>query len=115
MTISDDPLRRRGPASRPYDAEGLAVSRRDLIADADLIVPVPLHIFKLWSRRFNQAALLGKTIAAQTGKPFIPDALQRVKRTKPRSSWPQPASPSRYFSASSAAMHPVPALVTACR
>ena len=36
VTISDDPLRRRGPASRPYDAEGLAVSRRDLIADGVL-------------------------------------------------------------------------------
>ncbi len=36
VTISDDPLRRRGPASRPYDAEGLAVSCRDLIADGVL-------------------------------------------------------------------------------
>jgi PmbA protein len=32
ITIIDDPLRKRGLASKPFDGEGLAVSRRDMIA-----------------------------------------------------------------------------------
>jgi len=32
ITIVDDPLRRRAPGSRPFDGEGLACQRRDLIA-----------------------------------------------------------------------------------
>ncbi|HEX6219246.1 MAG TPA: TldD/PmbA family protein [Sphingomicrobium sp.] len=36
VTIVDDPLRRRGSRSRPFDGEGLAVARRELIADGVL-------------------------------------------------------------------------------
>ena len=36
VTIIDDPLRPRGLRSRPFDAEGLAVARRELIADGVL-------------------------------------------------------------------------------
>ncbi len=32
ITIVDDPLRKRGQGSRPYDGEGLAVSRREMIS-----------------------------------------------------------------------------------
>lgn len=35
-TIVDDPLRPRGLASRPFDGEGLAVARRELVADGYL-------------------------------------------------------------------------------
>ncbi len=50
--------------------------------DADwLIVPVPLHRWRLWQRGFNQAALLGRELAKQTGAELIPDALVRRKRT----------------------------------
>ena len=35
---------------------------RDVIAGADVIVPVPLHRWRLWSRRYNQAALLASEI-----------------------------------------------------
>ena len=31
VTIIDDPLRRRGPRSRPFDAEGVRVSRQELV------------------------------------------------------------------------------------
>jgi ComF family protein len=55
---------------------------RELIAEADLIVPVPLHRFRLWTRRFNQAAALAATISRQSGRPCAPQALARVKRTK---------------------------------
>jgi PmbA protein len=36
ITIIDDPLRRRGLGSRPFDAEGLAVARRELVSDGGL-------------------------------------------------------------------------------
>ncbi len=36
MVISDDPVRRRGLGSRPFDGEGLAVGARDLVADGVL-------------------------------------------------------------------------------
>ena len=36
VTIIDDPLRPRGLRSRPFDAEGLVVARRELIADGVL-------------------------------------------------------------------------------
>jgi PmbA protein len=36
LTIVDDPLRRRGLRSRPFDGEGVRVSRRELVADGVL-------------------------------------------------------------------------------
>jgi PmbA protein len=36
ITIVDDPLMSRGPASRPFDAEGVAVMRRELVHDGIL-------------------------------------------------------------------------------
>lgn len=32
----------------------------DLLADCDMIVPVPLHRWRLWRRRYNQAAELAR-------------------------------------------------------
>jgi len=46
-----------------------------------LVVPVPLHRWRLWSRGFNQAALLAGEIARATGKTLAVDALARSKRT----------------------------------
>ena len=36
ITISDDPFRRRGPASRPFDGEGIVGEKLDIIADGVL-------------------------------------------------------------------------------
>ena len=55
---------------------------RDLIAEADFIVPVPLHPTRLWKRRFNQAALLAKPIAFQSGKPYAADIILRKIATR---------------------------------
>ena len=46
------------------------------------IVPVPLHVSRLWWRRYNQAAMLGKVIATETGLSFQPDLLRRVRPTR---------------------------------
>jgi len=45
----------------------LARAGRDLLANADLIAPVPLHRARLWRRRFNQSGLLAQAIAKNTG------------------------------------------------
>ncbi len=49
-------------------------------ADA-LIVPVPLHRWRLWKRGYNQAALIGAALARRTGAAFTVDALRRTRRT----------------------------------
>ena len=52
-----------------------------LLADADLLVPVPLHWSRLLRRRYNQAALLAYAIRARGGPAVAPDALRRRRRT----------------------------------
>jgi ComF family protein len=53
----------------------------ELIADAGLLVPVPLHRQRLWRRRYNQAAILAGGLARQTGKPVEMALLLRNKGT----------------------------------
>lgn len=53
----------------------------ELLADADLLVPVPLHRLRLIQRRFNQSALLAHAIAARSGVACVPDSLVRVRPT----------------------------------
>lgn len=60
----------------------MAQAGRELIAEADLVVPVPLQRLRLWTRRFNQAAALGEVVARRSGLACEPRALARVKRTK---------------------------------
>ena len=55
---------------------------RVLLADADFIIPVPLHRWRLWWRRFNQSAYLAQHLAAAAGKPYRPDLLARVRATR---------------------------------
>lgn len=59
----------------------LAETGGELIRDADVLVPVPLHRMKLLGRRFNQAALLAGEVAALTGKPVDPLVLVRTRPT----------------------------------
>ncbi len=60
----------------------LAGAGRDLLADADILVPVPLARWRLWRRRFNQSALLADALARETGLPMEPLALLRVRATR---------------------------------
>lgn len=47
-----------------------------------LVVPVPLHRYRLWTRRFNQAADLAKVVASHCGGRFEPELLKRTRRTR---------------------------------
>ena len=52
-----------------------------LLAEADLLVPVPLHRLRLLKRRYNQAALLAHAVGRASGIKVAPDLLQRRRRT----------------------------------
>ena len=52
----------------------------ELSEDA-LLVPVPLHRWRLWSRGFNQAALIAQAIARGAGRPVAVDLLRRKRAT----------------------------------
>jgi ComF family protein len=53
----------------------------ELLADADLILPVPLYRTRLWRRRFNQSAMLALTLSRLRGVPVDCFVLKRVRRT----------------------------------
>ncbi len=55
---------------------------RDLLADCDAVVPIPLHRWRLFRRRFNQASLLAEEVAARSGRPFAPLLLERIRPTR---------------------------------
>lgn len=63
-------------------ATWMARAGADLLADADALVPVPLHYGRLWRRKFNQAGLLAQGIAKRRGLPVGFDLLARVKPTR---------------------------------
>jgi ComF family protein len=60
----------------------LSEAGRELIADAEVIVPVPLSRSRLLRRHFNQAALLAQDIARGTHLEYAPLALVRIKKTR---------------------------------
>ncbi len=65
----------------PTLARWMARAGAELLSDADVIVPVPLHWRRLWARRFNQSALLAKLIGGATAVPVDYDTLKRIKPT----------------------------------
>ncbi len=63
-------------------ARMMARAGRRLMAQADLIVPVPLHRYRLWKRRFNQSALLAQRVSQLSGTPWRHDVLVRARATR---------------------------------
>jgi ComF family protein len=82
---SRDPILKLKHADRldlaPMFARWLSRTARELIEEADAIVPVPLHRFRLLTRRYNQAAEVARPLAAMSGTPFLPDVLVRRRAT----------------------------------
>jgi ComF family protein len=54
----------------------------DLLADAEVVAPVPLHRSRLLARRFNQAAEIARPLARRHRRAYLPDALVRARRTE---------------------------------
>ena len=62
----------------------MARAGADVLPGAHVLVPIPLHRGRLFSRRFNQAAALAQAISRVCGVPADPLALTRVKATAPQ-------------------------------
>jgi ComF family protein len=62
-------------------ARMMALAGRELMADCEVIVPVPLHWTRGWRRRFNQSALLARELGRIAGRPVALEAVIRVRRT----------------------------------
>jgi ComF family protein len=66
----------------PWMARWMMRAGSELIADAEVVIPVPLHWRRFFSRRFNQSAELARTIAGLSKLTFAPMAIRRVKMTR---------------------------------
>ena len=66
----------------PTMGRWMARAGRDLLGEADVLIPVPLHWRRGWSRRYNQSGALARIIARHSGVPVAPDALRRVRPTQ---------------------------------
>jgi ComF family protein len=66
----------------PAMGRWMARAGKELLSDADVLVPVPLHWRRGWSRRYNQSGALARVISRQSGVTLASDALRRVRRTE---------------------------------
>lgn len=72
----------------PTLSEWMARTGRAMLAEADLIVPVPLHWRRLWKRRYNQSAELARPLARKAGIVFAPEVLSRRRPTPSQGEMP---------------------------
>ena len=62
-------------------ARWMAEAGDDVLAEADILAPVPLHRWRLLGRGYNQSALLARAVARLAGRPCVPDLLERHRAT----------------------------------
>lgn len=65
----------------PTMGQWMARAGRELLADADALIPVPLHWQRRWARRFNQSAALAGVVSTLSGVPVVLDGLKRLRAT----------------------------------
>ncbi|MGJ5196453.1 MULTISPECIES: ComF family protein [unclassified Bradyrhizobium] len=66
----------------PIMGRWMARAGRELLAEADLVLPVPLHWRRGFSRRYNQSGALARAVARSSGVRMQGDALRRVRATE---------------------------------
>jgi ComF family protein len=74
-----DRLELAGPMGR-----WMARAGTELLDDADLLIPVPLHRARLAGRRFNQSVALAREVSWHSGVPLETELLLRPKPTPPQ-------------------------------
>lgn len=62
-------------------AETAARLMARVMPEADVLVPVPLHRWRIWSRGFNQAALVAQALGRARGVPVEHHGLVRIRAT----------------------------------
>jgi ComF family protein len=66
----------------PAMGRWMARAGRELLGEADMVIPVPLHWRRAWHRRYNQSGALARAIERQSGVRLRGDLLQRVRPTE---------------------------------
>ena len=66
----------------PAMGRWMARAGEELLGDADVLVPVPLHWRRGWSRRYNQSGALAREVERQSGVPVARDVLRRIRPTQ---------------------------------
>jgi ComF family protein len=66
----------------PAMGRWMARAGEELLGEADVLVPVPLHWRRGWSRRYNQSGALACVIERQCGVPVARDVLRRIRPTQ---------------------------------
>ena len=66
----------------PAMGRWMARAGQELLAEADILVPVPLHWRRGWSRRYNQSGALARVISRQSGVKLASKALRRIRATE---------------------------------
>lgn len=61
---------------------GSRIASREHFRDVGMVIPVPLHWKREWSRGYNQAEVIAKEIAESLGAVMRNDILERVRNTK---------------------------------
>jgi len=69
-------------------AEGMAgtmaLSPDNVLREASLLIPIPLHPKRERWRGYNQALVLARHVAFHTGFALCPEALRRIRHTRPQ-------------------------------
>lgn len=70
----------------PLVLSWLQAAGRDLLEEADIIVPVPLHRRRLLRRRYNQSSVLAVALGSASGLRVNVGALRRTRNTQSQGS-----------------------------
>ncbi|WP_317513841.1 ComF family protein [Sphingomonas sp. C3-2] len=73
--------RRPGMAHIIAGQLGRFVVAEEADGPSGLLVPVPLHRWRLWSRGYNQSMLIARLVSRQTGVSLAPALLKRTRAT----------------------------------
>ena len=89
----------------PAMGRWMARAGRELLAEADALVPVPLHWRRGWSRRYNQSGALARVIERQSGVKLVSEVLRRVRPTQQQIGLSRPQRASNVQGAFKVASH----------